>query len=225
MSKEYCDKNDCNHKCDSCNKAACQGCDNCDDECVTKCQVQCDEAQTLIGNCTTLKEVVGKSFTFSVRPTANKTQMGPNDGQFSQSVWEEIITYYNSGAAIGTLKSFLDDIDTSKTEDVAPFKKDEYNRIAEAAGATRRVRTGDKIYGSYFTELETAISSKTGNSDACDRCNSGCDCDTGNDSPHCNACQSCNTTCYTCNSECSDNNCKEDCCGCDSGDQQTPKTP
>lgn len=206
--------------CNSCNRAKCQGCNNCQ-SCNTECQVTCDTAQLIIGTCKTLKEVVGNSFAFSVRPTANVTQMGPNDGQFSKSVWDEIVTYYNKGAAKGKLVSFLTEIDASKKVDVAPFKKDEYNRIAEAVGATRRVNTGNKIYGSYFTELETAVSAKRGNANACDLCNTGCDCNTGGDSTHCNACQSCNERCNSCNSECSDSNCSDTCCGCNSGDSTT----
>lgn len=176
--------------CSICNKPAyCQSCN-------TDCQTSQAGICTENGNCLGLSDVFGTTFTFSVRPTKDTGMMCPNNGMFNASVWQEIIDYYNNGTLIGNVSHFFgSSLADPPQGSLSPFTAAEYNRVSAAVGGNYTVSSGDLIEGRYFTDLETAVSTKRADPNACDKCNTGCD--------GCNTCQTCNRGCQTPNTGCS----------------------
>ena len=168
---------DCNNDC-----LTCQSCNSCE-KCV-ECEGTCDTLQAF---CTIGCQTYGEygTFYFSYRPTPGVGRMGP--GYFDQTVWDQIITHINQMLAKGTKQNSGSPMAYSLTQNVAPFTAAEFNRVAAAAGAGQPATKGGLIYGSYFTDLETAVNNiqqLSGN--ACDTCNIKCD-------VVCDSCQMCNT--------------------------------
>ena len=139
--------------------------------------------------------------------------MGP--GYFDQDVWDEIIKYINKLRAKGSEKNSGDFVPLSWTDDVAPFKASEFNRIAVIAGTQTR-SSNSIIYGSYFQDLEQDIESAKLSNKACDKCNTGCD-------VTCDNCQKCNTSnTDACGAGQTCNNKATNCESCDTCQNDTP---
>lgn len=193
--------------CKSCNSAACQNCNACQ-KCNDKCQVICNKIQVFCNACQTYREAVGKSFSWS-KCAVKDESIAP--GYFDKEAWDEIIEYINKARSKGEKHSTGGTIATSTTKAVDPFSAKEFNRVADSANYNNsNIKSGEVIYGSYFTSLANAASGNNISSSACDVCNAACD--------GCVTCQSCNTKCNGCNAEtsygsycCSCNTCQTAC--------------
>lgn len=198
--------NSCQSDCYTCNK--CNSCQSCN----LKCQVTCNSTQRICETSTNvLSSYCGNTFSWG-KCTTGQT-MGP--GYFDKSTWDQICSFINRRASIGSKVSGGSSFATSRTENVAPFKASEFNRVADELGATTH-NQNDVIYGSYFDNLASAANNYRFSSSACSNCNTECQ--------GCNACQKCNQSntdacgasqlCTSCNA-CLSSNTKTECCKCD----------
>ena len=202
---------------------SCQGCVSCEScnscqSCNTKCNAS-SGCNTLQAFCTIGCQTYGQygSFAFSYSPTPNSGIMGP--GYFDQDVWDEIISYINTLRSKGTVKNSGSSISYSSTNNVAPFKASEFNRVSGAVNGGS-VSAEGIIYGAYFSNLENAAEAMSLASSACDKCNVNCN-------VTCNSCQKCNTSnTDACGSSqiCRSGNTTPSCCGCNSGNTPPPTT-
>lgn len=202
------------YACSSCN--SCTGCNVCQ-KCNTGCQVTCNTSQALC-------KIKGQSYsanagTFSWKNCATKGQIiGP--GYFNQNEWDRIISHINEARSAGREVSTGGTISKSVKADVSPFSAKEFNRVARKVGnvtvtitengkpiTKTNATANDVIYGTYFSELETAANTMKISSRACDSCNTKCN-------GGCNECQKCNGGCNSCNGS-SQASYYPYCCGCD----------
>lgn len=184
--------------CQGCNTCEgcynCRGCYNC--QTCNSCQLCNSGCQAATGNdCVTLqricslntnvlKSLCGDSFKFSPCPETT-TLMGPNSGQFNKATWDSICEWISQRADYGDTVAGGSSFSNSDTDDVAPFKAAEFNRISNELGCSTKATSLTQIKGSYFKALETSTSSYKISSSACDFCDSACD-------VTCCVCQKCN---------------------------------
>lgn len=211
MSQEYA------YSCSGCNR--CEKCNTC--ELCDRCTTECETAQQIVENvnvneCNNLRQFLKKDFAFSPSPTPDSTIMSPD--HFNKATWDSIIKYYNKGVGLGKVSALLkEDIPLSSTSSVAPFSAAEYNRVSSALNGPYSVSKDTPIYGEYFTALENAVNNYEVKTDACDFCNTACDCESGV-STNCVACQDCNS-CQRCVSQTGCYNIPQ-CCGCNGGETE-----
>lgn len=188
--------------CEGCN--FCEGCNRCEwcniCEACNKCQAP--ECQTKQAFCAIGKEYLRNhigTFSFS-RCHASGQIMGP--GYFDKSVWDEICEWISERSTVGDKYPGGSSFRSSYLQDVDPFSAAEFNRVAGELNAST-VAADNVIYGSYFSNLESAAARLKINSKACDKCNTDCDAD-GCDK--CLSCNNCNSNCNSGLSSCYDRN-------------------
>lgn len=202
-----------------CGETICKG--GCNAHCNTACQ-SCDSTggcQTIQNFCKTSQSAasyISLSCLFNQACIASNEIIGPDVGLFNRDAWNSIFEKLQSIYSYGALGGHTI---SSQKETSSFITASNVKALASEVGSASAgsIAKEGVIYGTYFSDIASAVRSLSIDKNQCDNCNISCNVTCNNNgSGSCQTCDSsgcqtgnnyCNYTCKQCSGSCSSQRC------------------